>query len=112
MFASSGDKAPPAQLAIWPFFALRVVVDAAVGVVAGGVVSDWDGVADGDLVWADEDVFDQQPQHPLAFDDGRSGGLCAEAGEELFEVVGELEVDLAVGELGVEGGDLVAEARF
>src|SRR4051812_49411968 len=33
-----GVVTPPTQLAIWPFFALRVGVDAAVGVVAGGVV--------------------------------------------------------------------------
>ena len=36
--------------------------------------------------------------------------LFAQLGEEVFEVVGELEVDLAVGELGVEGVDLLAQA--
>ena len=65
------------------------------------VVADRDGVSDGDLVGADEDVFDEQAQHALAVGDGCGGGLVAQSGEEVFEVVGKTEVDLAVGELGV-----------
>ena len=37
------------------------------------------------------------------------GGVVVELGEEALQVVGEFEVGFAVGELGVEGGDLVAE---
>ena len=65
-------------------------------------VTDWDGVADDDLVGADEDVLDEQPQDSLALGDGRGGGLVTQSGEEVLEVVGELEVDLSVGELGVQ----------
>ena len=59
---------------------------------------------------ADENVFDEQAQDALAFGDGRCGGLAARPGEEVFEVVGELEVDLPVGELAVERVDLVVQA--
>ncbi len=100
---------PPTQLAIRRYFALRVGFGAVVG-PAARVVPHRDAVADGDLVGADEDVFDEQPQDALAFGDGGCGGLAAEPGEEVFEVVGELEVGLAVGELAVEGVDLVAQA--
>jgi hypothetical protein len=83
----------------------RVVVSG-----AGGVFPDGDAVPDGDLLGADEDVFDEQAQDALAL--GHGGGVRAlvEAGEEAFEVVGEFEVDLAVGELGVQGVDLGAQA--
>jgi hypothetical protein len=85
--ASSGDRTPPTQLAIGACFALQVGVGAAVGCRGCGV--SWgDGVADGDLVGADEDFFDEQPQDALAFGDGGGGGLLVEAGEEVFEVVG------------------------
>ena len=100
---------PPTQLAIRPYFALRVGFGAVVG-PAAHVVPHRDGVADGDLVGADENVFDEQAQDALAFGDGRCGGLAAQPGEEVFEVVGELEVDLSVGELAVERVDLVAQA--
>src|SRR5664280_409304 len=104
-----GILTPPTQLAIGPCFALRVGFGAGVGAV-GGVASDRDGVSDRDLVGADEDVFDEQAQDSLAFFDGRSAGLGAQSGEEAFEVVGEFEVDLPVGELAVEGVDLLAQA--
>src|SRR5664280_447191 len=104
-----GPMTPPTQLAIGPCFALRVGFGAGVGAV-GGVASDRDGVSDRDLVGADEDVFDEQAQDSLAFFDGRSAGLGAQSGEEAFEVVGEFEVDLPVGELAVEGVDLLAQA--
>jgi hypothetical protein len=38
-------------------------------------VADRDGVPDGDLVGADEDVFDEQSQNPLTFGDAGCGGL-------------------------------------
>src|SRR6478752_4131903 len=104
-----GILTPPTQLAIRPYFALRVGLRAVVG-PAAGVVPHRDGVADGDLVRADEHVFDEQAQDALAFGDGRCGGLAAQPGEEVFEVVGELEVDLPVGELAVQRVDLVVQA--
>ena len=71
---------------------------------------DGDAVPDGDLLGADEDVLDEQPQHALAVVDGGGGGVAAQLGEEAFQVVGELEVGVAVGGLGVEGVDLAAQA--
>src|SRR5215213_2947975 len=100
---------PPTQLAIRSRFALRVGVGAASG-RAGWAVTDRDGVADGDLVGPDKDILDKEPQDSLALGDRRGSGLVTEAGKEVFEVVGELEVDLSVGELGVEGVDLQAQS--
>lgn len=74
----------------------------------GGSFPDGDAVSDGDPFGSDEDVFDEQPQHPVAFFDAGVLGLVAELGEEAFEVGGEFEVDLLVGELAVEGVDLTA----
>ncbi|MFD9667576.1 reverse transcriptase domain-containing protein [Rhodococcus sp. NPDC059968] len=96
---------PPTQ---WAMFALRVGV---VGVVAGAF-ADGDAVADGNLVWSDQDVLDQQPQDALAFFDGGDLGFVAELGEESFEVGGEREVGVAVGELAVECIYLVTQVRF
>src|SRR6476661_1424133 len=111
MLANNGERTPPTQLAIGPYFALRVGVGAVVG-PAARVVSYRDGVADGDLVGADEYVLDEQAQDPLALGDGRCGGLAAQPGEEVFEVVGELEIDLPVGELAFKDVDLVTQARL
>jgi len=61
-----GVMTPPTQLAIRRYFALRVGLGAVVG-PAARVVSHRDGVADGDLVGADEHVFDEQAQDALAF---------------------------------------------
>src|SRR5712691_10622926 len=77
-----------------------------------GRFPDRDSVADGDLLGADEDVLDEQSQDALAFFGGGGAGVSAELGEEAFEVVGEPEVGVAVGELGVQGADLGAQARF
>ena len=104
-----GILTPPAQLAIRPSFTLRVGVGAALGCVAW-VMAGRDGVADDDLVRADKDVLDEESQDALAFGDGRGSGLVLQAGEEVFEVVGELEIDSSVGELGVEGVGLSAQA--
>jgi len=109
MLANSGDRTPPTLLAIGACFALRVGVGAAVCAVARAVL-DGDGVPYGDLVGADEDVFDERAQDPLPFGHGRGGGLVTQSGEEVLQVVGELEVDLPVGELAVEGVELVAKA--
>src|SRR6266581_1525000 len=70
---------------------------------------DRDSVPDGDLPGADEDVLDQQPQHPLAFFDGGGSGVAAQRGEEALQVVGELEVGITVSGLGVEGAGLAAQ---
>jgi hypothetical protein len=53
---------------------LRVGAVGAVGAVGvlgvgGGAFPDGDAASDGDLVGSDEDVFDEQPQHALAFFD-------------------------------------------
>ena len=106
-----GIVTPPTQLAIRPYFALRVGFGVVVG-PAAHVVPHRDGVADGDLFGADENVFDEQAQDALAFGDGGCGGLAAQPGKEVFEVVGELEVDLPVGELAVERVDLVVQAAL
>ena len=85
----------------------RVVVAAAAGCRSPG----GDAVPDGDFLRADEDVFDEQPQDPLAVFDGGGGGVAAQLGEEAVQVVGELEVGVPVGGLGVEGVDLAAQVR-
>ena len=69
-----------------------------------------DAVPDGDLFWADEDVLDEYPHDALAFVDVAGGGRAAQAGQEGVQVVGELEVDLLVGGLGVQGLQLAAQA--
>ena len=64
-----GDTTPPTHLATWALVTLRV---GAVGLFAGGgAFPDGDSVSDGDPFGADEDVFDEQSQDPLAvFDVG------------------------------------------
>jgi hypothetical protein len=69
-------------------------------------------VADDDAFGADEDVFDDQAQYALLLGGGRGAGVAAEPGEEAFEVVGELEVGVAVGELGGQGAELAAQAEL
>src|SRR4051812_33554937 len=109
MFSSKGETTPPTQLVIRRYFAVRVGVGAVVG-PAAHVVPYRDGVADGDLVGADEHVFDEQAQDALAFGDGRCGGLSAPPGGGGFEGVGGLEGDLPGGGVGVERGGLGGEA--
>ena len=77
---------------------------------AGGAAAGGDAVADDDALGADEDVFDDQAQDALLLGEGRGAGVAAEPGEEAFEVVGELEVGVAVGELGGQGVELAAQA--
>jgi hypothetical protein len=52
---------------------------------------------------ADQDVRDEQPEHALAFGHCGGGGASLELGEESLQVIGGLEVGLAVGELGRSG---------
>jgi len=73
---------------------VSVVVRAA---AAGGRFPDRDSVADGDLLPADEDVFDQKPQDPPAFFGAGGLGAGAELGEKAFQVADELEVGVPVG---------------
>src|SRR5437868_3207293 len=78
------------------------------GVALAGGRATWaggDAVPDGDLLRADEDVLDEQPQHPLAVFDGGGGGVAAQLGEEAFQVIGELEIGVPVGGLGVGGAE-------
>ena len=63
---------------------------------------------DGDFLGSDEDVFDEQLEYAAAFVDGGGLGPGVQLGEEAFQVGGEGEVGLAVGELGIQRVDLVA----
>jgi hypothetical protein len=78
------------------------------GVALPGAGAAWaggDAVPDGDLLRADEDVLDEQPQHPLAVLDGGGSGVAAQLGEEAFRVAREFEI----GGLGVERVELAAQ---
>jgi hypothetical protein len=99
---------PPTHVRTWG--RLRVVT---VGADRGGcwrVVSCGDGVANHDSAGADQDFLYEQAHDALAVPDGCGDRGFAEGRQESFEVAGELEVDLAVGELGVEGLGLLAQA--
>lgn len=74
--------------------------------VGRGVFADGDAVPDGDLLGADEDVLDKESQDALALGNLGRLGILAELGEESFEVVGEFEVGVTVGDLGVQSGEL------
>jgi hypothetical protein len=104
----TGLITPPTQQRTFAHVTLRVgfIVVAA----AAGWFPDRDAVADGDFLGADEDVLDDGAQDALAVLDGGGSGAAAEPGEESFEVAGEIQVGVAVGGLGVEGGDLVLQA--
>src|SRR5229473_3076073 len=89
-----GILTPPTQWITRAMVTLRIGLW---GLSAGrGPLSDGDAMADGDLLGADQDVFDEQPQHALALFDAGGAGLAAQLGEEAFQVVGELEVALTV----------------
>src|SRR5262249_52696340 len=85
--ASTGDSTPPTQWITRRMVTLRIRLGF---VFAGGgsACAGGDAVADGDLFGADEDVFDQQPQHSLAVLDCGGGGAGAQLGQEAFQVVG------------------------
>jgi hypothetical protein len=59
-------------------------------------------VADRYLVFADQDLADDEPDDLLALLDGQVLGVRREAGAEPVERLGELEVGLGVVQLGVE----------
>ena len=103
---------PPTQWAMRLMVALRVVAAGVLCGVGGDAFPDRYAVSDGDLGGTDEDVLDEQPQHVLAFLNGGDLGLGVELGEETFEVGGEGEVGLAVGQLAVQRLDLVAQVGF
>ncbi|MCE7006412.1 hypothetical protein LWC34_26805 [Kibdelosporangium philippinense] len=112
------DRGTPQGSAVTPptHWAMGLMVTLRVGVVgvllAGGAFPDGYAVPDGDLLGSDEDVLDEQPQHASAFVGGGYFGVAVELGEEAFEVGGEGEVGLAVGELSIECVDLVAQVGF
>src|SRR4051812_44964090 len=99
---------PPTHWATFRMFTLRVGV-AGVLSVAGDAFAQRDAVPDGDLLGSDEDVLDEQLEHATAFGDGGRLGLGVQMGEEAVQVCGEGEVGLAVGELGIQRLDLVAQ---
>jgi hypothetical protein len=68
-------------------------------------VSDGDGV----VVAADQDFADDEPQDALLFGDVELVQPVGEPAEESFKRVGELEVGLGVGQLGVECVELRAQ---
>src|SRR5260370_20765409 len=109
MFMRNGLMTAPTQVRSWG--RLRVVVTVrADGGGCGRVASCGDGVTDHDLAGANQDFLHEQAQDALAVLDGCGDRGFAEGGPEALEVVGELEADLAVGELGVDGLGLVAPA--
>src|SRR6266511_1695226 len=107
-----GVATPPTQWITGAMVALRVGLGLGVGAAGVGAAVGGDAVPDGDLVGSDEDVFDEQAEHALAFFGGGGVGLVAQLGEEAVEVVGEFEVELTVGGLGVERLDLAAQTGF
>ena len=58
-------------------------------------------MADSDVVVADQDLADDEPDDLLALLDGQVLGVRREAGAETFERLGELEVRLGVVQFGV-----------
>src|SRR5213076_2033001 len=78
----------------------------------GAGFAEGDPVPDGDLFGSDQDVFDQESQDALPFFDVGGGRAVVELGEEAFQVVGEFQVGIAVGELGLEGVELAAQVRL
>jgi hypothetical protein len=78
--------------------------------VGGAVTTGGDAVPDGDLLRADEDVLDEEPQDPMAFFERGGGGVAAQLGEEAFEVISGPEAGVAVSCLGVQGTDLGAQS--
>ena len=75
-------------------------------------------MADRDVVVADQDLPDDEPDDLLALLDGQVLGVGGEPCAEAFECLGELEVGLGVVQLGVErvqlglhGGLTLAQLR-
>jgi hypothetical protein len=70
---------------------------------------DRDAVADHHALGTDEDLPDEQAQHPLPLGDRGGVGAVAQPCQEALQGLGELQVGLLVDELGVEGVELGAE---
>ena len=81
-------------------------------VAVAGSLADGDAVPDGDLLRADKDVLDEEPQDALALWDAGAAGAGSQLGEESFQVIGEFEVGVLVGELGVQGIELAAQVSL
>src|SRR5664280_2232415 len=107
-----GILAPPTQWITPPVVTLRVGRAVTWGLPSAGPFADGDAVPDGDLLGSDEDVVDQQPEQVLAVGDAGGVGVAAQLGEEAFEVIGQPEVDLAVGDLSVQRLELPAQASL
>ena len=99
---------PPTQWATRRLVTLRVRCLVFLVAVAGSL-ADGDAVPDGDLLRADKDVFDEEPQDALALWDTGATGAGSQLGEESFQVIGELEVGLLIGKLGVQGIELATQ---
>ena len=69
-------------------------------------------MADRDVVFADQDLADDESDDLLALLDGQVLGAAGEARAEAFEGLGELEVGLGVVQLGVERVQLGLEGGF
>src|SRR5664280_1739277 len=106
-----GVVTPPTQWITPPVVTLRVGRAVTWGLPGAGPLADGDAVPDGDLLGSDEDVVDQQPEQVLAVGDAGGVGV-AQLGEEAFEVIGQPEVDLAVGDLSVQRLELPAQASL
>jgi hypothetical protein len=91
---------------------LRVRCAFLVAVAVAGSLADGDAVPDGDLLRSDKDVFDEEPQDALALWDIGAAGAGSQLGEESFQVIGEFEVGLLIGELGVQGIELAAQVSL
>jgi hypothetical protein len=69
-------------------------------------------VADRDVVVADQDFADDEPDDLLALLDGQVFGVGSEPCVEAFECFGELEVGLGVVQFGVKRIQLGVQGRF
>ena len=96
---------------MWLMVVLQVATVGAFG-VTGDAFPDRDAVSDGDLVGSDEDVLDEQSEHPLALVHRGDLGVGVELSEKTLQIGGEGKVGLAVGELGIESMNLVAQVGF
>jgi hypothetical protein len=63
-------------------------------------------VADGDVVLADQDLADDEPDDLLALLDGHRLSVVGEPCAEAVECLGELEIGLGVVQLGVDRVEL------
>jgi hypothetical protein len=69
-------------------------------------------VANGDVVVAEQDLTDDEPDDLLALLDAELLCVGGEAGAERVERLGQLEIGLGVVQVGVEGVQLGAQGRL